>query len=92
MLTVYGEGRGFRVVWLLEELGLAYRLRPVDLHEPNTCGKANISRDAEGRRRTGNDLVHVQRSRARIARPMIQSLSLSLRNGSSSVNCVTRCR
>lgn len=31
MLTVYGEGRGFRVVWLLEELGLAYRLHPVDL-------------------------------------------------------------
>jgi glutathione S-transferase len=31
MLTVYGEGRGFRVVWLLEELGLTYRLRPVDL-------------------------------------------------------------
>ena len=31
MLTVYGEGRGFRVVWLLEELKLAYRLRSVDL-------------------------------------------------------------
>ena len=31
MLTVYGEGRGFRVVWLLEELGLAYRLYQVDL-------------------------------------------------------------
>jgi glutathione S-transferase len=31
MLTVYGEGRGFRVVWLLEELGVEYRLRPVDL-------------------------------------------------------------
>ena len=31
MFTVYGEGRGFRVVWLLEELGLAYRLRTVDL-------------------------------------------------------------
>src|SRR6478609_11237138 len=31
MITVFGEGRGFRVVWLLEELGLAYRLRPVDL-------------------------------------------------------------
>ncbi len=31
MLTIYGEGRGFRVVWLLEELGLAYRLHPVDL-------------------------------------------------------------
>jgi glutathione S-transferase len=31
MITVYGEGRGFRVVWLLEELGLPYRLRPVDL-------------------------------------------------------------
>jgi glutathione S-transferase len=39
MLTVYGEGRGIRVVWLLEELGLAYRLRPVDLlaveNDPN---------------------------------------------------------
>ena len=33
MITVYGEGRGFRVAWLLEELGLPYRLRPVDLLE-----------------------------------------------------------
>ncbi|HEX4098634.1 MAG TPA: glutathione S-transferase family protein [Caulobacteraceae bacterium] len=31
MITVFGEGRGIRVVWLLEEMGLAYRLRPVDL-------------------------------------------------------------
>jgi glutathione S-transferase len=31
MITVWGEGRGFRVVWLLEEMGIAYRLRPVDL-------------------------------------------------------------
>src|SRR6186713_2950410 len=31
MITVYGEGRGFRVAWLLEEMGLAYRVRPVDL-------------------------------------------------------------
>ena len=31
MITVYGEGRGFRVVWLLEEMGLAYALRRVDL-------------------------------------------------------------
>jgi glutathione S-transferase len=31
MITVFGEGRGFRVVWLLEEMGLGYRLRPVDL-------------------------------------------------------------
>ncbi|WP_373353570.1 glutathione S-transferase family protein [Pseudoroseicyclus sp. CXY001] len=31
MLTVNGEGRGFRVVWLLEEMGLPYRLRGVDL-------------------------------------------------------------
>ena len=30
-MTVFGEGRGFRVVWLLEEMGLPYRLRPVDL-------------------------------------------------------------
>jgi glutathione S-transferase len=30
MITVYGEGRGFRVVWLLE-MGLPYRLRPVDM-------------------------------------------------------------
>ena len=31
MITVWGEGRGFRVVWLLEEMGLPYRLRQVDL-------------------------------------------------------------
>jgi glutathione S-transferase len=31
IITVFGEGRGFRVVWLLEEMGLAYRLRRVDL-------------------------------------------------------------
>lgn len=31
MITIFGEGRGFRVVWLLEEMGLQYRLRPVDL-------------------------------------------------------------
>ncbi len=31
MITVYGEGRGFRVVWLLEEMGLPYKLRDVDL-------------------------------------------------------------
>ncbi len=31
MITVWGTGRGFRVVWLLEEMGLAYRVRPVDL-------------------------------------------------------------
>lgn len=31
MITVFGEGRGFRVIWLLEEMGLEYRLRPVDL-------------------------------------------------------------
>jgi len=30
MITVFGEGGGFRVVWL-EEMGLPYRLRPVDL-------------------------------------------------------------
>ncbi|WP_036291808.1 glutathione S-transferase family protein [Methylosinus sp. PW1] len=40
MITVFGEGRGFRVVWLLEEMGLAYRLRPVDLI-------AGVERDAE---------------------------------------------
>lgn len=39
MITVYGEGRGFRVIWLLEEMGLPYRLRDVDLlsgleHDP----------------------------------------------------------
>ncbi|RVT93394.1 glutathione S-transferase family protein [Sphingomonas crocodyli] len=31
MITVWGEGRGFRVVWMLEEMGLPYRLRDVDL-------------------------------------------------------------
>lgn len=39
MITVWGEGRGFRVIWLLEEMGLPYRLRQVDLlkgaeHDP----------------------------------------------------------
>jgi len=40
MITVFGEGRGFRVVWLLEEMGIAYRLRPVDL-------LAGVGEDAE---------------------------------------------
>lgn len=40
MITVYGEGRGFRVVWLLEEMGVAYRLRDVDL-------LAGVENDAE---------------------------------------------
>jgi glutathione S-transferase len=40
MITVFGEGRGFRVVWLLEEMGLAYRLRRVDL-------LAGVEKDAE---------------------------------------------
>ena len=31
MITIFGEGRGFRVIWLMEEMGLPYRLRPVDL-------------------------------------------------------------
>ncbi len=31
MITVFGEGRGIRVVWLLEEMGLDYTLRDVDL-------------------------------------------------------------
>jgi glutathione S-transferase len=40
MITVFGEGRGFRVVWLLEEMGLPYRLRDVDL-------LAGVENDAE---------------------------------------------
>jgi len=40
MITVYGEGRGFRVVWLLEEMGLPYGLRDVDL-------LAGVENDAE---------------------------------------------
>jgi glutathione S-transferase len=40
MITVYGEGRGFRVVWLLEEMGLPYTLRRVDL-------LAGVENDAE---------------------------------------------
>lgn len=31
MITLYGEGRGFRVAWLLEEMGRSYHVRPVDL-------------------------------------------------------------
>jgi hypothetical protein len=40
MITVFGEGRGFRVVWLLEEMRLAYQLRVVDL-------LAGVEEDAE---------------------------------------------
>lgn len=40
MITVFGEGRGFRVVWLLEEMGLPYRLRDVDM-------LAGVENDAE---------------------------------------------
>jgi len=40
MITVFGEGRGFRVVWLLEEMGIPYRLRSVDL-------LAGVGEDAE---------------------------------------------
>lgn len=31
MITLWGEGRGFRVAWLLEEMGLPWRLRRVDM-------------------------------------------------------------
>jgi glutathione S-transferase len=40
MITVFGEGRGFRVVWLLEEMQLPYELRRVDL-------QAGVENDAE---------------------------------------------
>ncbi|CCD85322.1 putative glutathione S-transferase [Bradyrhizobium sp. ORS 285] len=40
MITIFGEGRGFRVVWLLEEMELPYRLRDVDL-------LAGVDNDAE---------------------------------------------
>lgn len=40
MITLWGEGRGFRVAWLLEEMGLPYRLRPVDM-------LAGVENDAE---------------------------------------------
>src|ERR1700685_2489630 len=40
MIKVWGEGRGFRVIWLLEEMGLAYRLESVDL-------LAGVENDAE---------------------------------------------
>ena len=35
MITVYGAWptRSFRVIWVLEELGLEYRMRPVDLRQ-----------------------------------------------------------
>jgi glutathione S-transferase len=31
MITIDGEGRGFRVIWLMEEMGLPYKLRSADL-------------------------------------------------------------
>jgi glutathione S-transferase len=40
MITIWGEGRGFRLIWLLEEMGLPYVLRPVDLLQ-------DVTQDAE---------------------------------------------
>src|SRR4051812_12181004 len=40
MITVVGEGRGFRVAWLLEEMGLPYRVRRVAL-------RAGVEKDPE---------------------------------------------
>jgi glutathione S-transferase len=57
MITVWGEGRGLRVVWLLEEMQLPYRLRGVDLlkgveNDPefmaiNPCGFIPALQDGE---------------------------------------------
>ncbi|GGL61190.1 glutathione S-transferase family protein [Wenxinia marina] len=57
MITVYGEGRGFRVLWMLEEMGLPYRLVDIDLlsdapHDPdflaiNPSGFIPAIRDGE---------------------------------------------
>lgn len=40
MITVWGVGRGFRVIWLLEEMGLPYRIRDVDM-------LAGVEKDSE---------------------------------------------
>jgi hypothetical protein len=48
-LTVLGEGRRFRVVWLLEEMGLACRLRPatftprLDAHKEKKAWVASLA-------------------------------------------------
>ena len=57
MITVYGEGRGFRVIWMLEEMGLPHRLVNIDLlsgevHDPdflkiNPSGFIPALRDGE---------------------------------------------
>jgi hypothetical protein len=53
MLTVYGEGRGFRVVWLLEELGVAHRLRPIErAYLGRTTTRAAYARAMESCRAT----------------------------------------
>jgi glutathione S-transferase len=62
MLTVFGEGRGFRVVWLLEEMGLAYQLRPVDL-------LAGVENDAEFRPSTRRVLPAIRTATSRWSSP-----------------------
>ena len=44
MLTIYGEGRGFRVIWLMEEMGLPYKLRQVDLLAENAATRYLLQR------------------------------------------------
>ena len=46
MITVYGEGRGFRVVWLLEEMDLPYRVRQVDLLSGIGLGYLSLGQSA----------------------------------------------
>ena len=40
MITVWGgqTSRSIRVVWVLEEMGLPYRVRQVDSNYPPPCG------------------------------------------------------
>ena len=57
MITVYGEGRGFRVVWLLEEMGIAYasrasiRIKPLDRCAQNECRLSRFRNEDVPRKR-----------------------------------------
>jgi len=57
MITVFGEGRGFRVVWLLEEMGLPYRLRPVDQEQQ---GSLSVRRRMPTLARTGGRAAYTR--------------------------------
>jgi hypothetical protein len=75
MITVFGGGksRSLRVTWLLEEMGLAYRLRPVDLLSGH---------EAAGTNRRNSGVFHAGTVVGALVTALIMAAALGLHVGS----------